>query len=237
MRRTSLLLAALLAVAGIQLRHQGRPVILRTTCTLLVPLLSGMLCHLLLCRTAYELGSGLLPQLWKDGQTLTCGGVVAGGLAVGCETLLSKVVSIIVFVVLLLAALLGALHMTPQEAAERVRSYGESLRRDEDDDFDDLPEDFTPASAPVSEKKPAAASLRQSLPGGTWRRSFPSPSAIIATTVFPARSARRSTFFLRTCGRGNARSSSFRPRLSTGKASSSPGGFRPMPSGVSLFCG
>ena len=56
---------ALLAVAVIQLRHQGRPVILRTTCTLLVPLLSGMLCHLLLCRTAYELGSGLLPQLWN----------------------------------------------------------------------------------------------------------------------------------------------------------------------------
>ena len=57
---------ALLAVAVIQLRHQGRPVILRTTCTLLVPLLSGMLCHLLLCRTAYELGSGLLPLL-RDG--------------------------------------------------------------------------------------------------------------------------------------------------------------------------
>ena len=79
--------------------------------------------------------------------------------------------------------------------------------------------------------------LEPSLPGGTWRRSSPSPSAIIATTVFPARSARRSTFFLRTCGRENARYSSFRPRLSTGKASSSPGGFRPMPSGVSLFCG
>ena len=99
---------ALLAVAVIQLRHQGRPVILRTTCTLLVPLLSGMLCHLLLCRTAYELGSGLLPQLWKDGQTLTCGGVVAGGLALGSEALLSKVVSVVVFVVLLVAALLGA---------------------------------------------------------------------------------------------------------------------------------
>ena len=97
---------ALLAVAVIQLRHQGRPVILRTTCTLLVPLLSGMLCHLLLCRTAYELGSGLLPQLWKDGQTLTCGGVVAGGLALGSEALLSKVVSVVVFVVLLVAALL-----------------------------------------------------------------------------------------------------------------------------------
>ena len=55
---------ALLAAALIQLRHQGRPVILRTACTLLLPLLVGVLCHLLLCRTAYELGSGLLPRLW-----------------------------------------------------------------------------------------------------------------------------------------------------------------------------
>ena len=147
---------ALAAVAVIQLGHKGRPVILRTVCVAVLPLLIGVLCHLALCRTAYEFGGGLAGKLWADGQALRCGGVVAGGLAVGCEALLSKVVSIIVFVVLLLAALLGALHMTPQEAAERVRSYGESLRRDEDDDFDDLPEDFTPASAPVSEKKPAA---------------------------------------------------------------------------------
>ena len=91
-------------------------------------------------------------KLWADGQALQLRRRGGYGLAVGCEALLSKVVSIIVFVVLLLAALLGALHMTPQEAAERVRSYGESLRRDEDDDGDDMPEDFTPASAPVSEK-------------------------------------------------------------------------------------
>ena len=144
---------ALLAVAVIQLRHQGRPVILRTTCTLLVPLLSGMLCHLLLCRTAYELGSGLLPQLWKDGQTLTCGGVVAGGLALGSEALLSKVVSVVVFVVLLVAALLGALHMTPQQAVDKMKEYRSSRWEDEEDE-DDL-EGFEPAAprkAPVPEK-------------------------------------------------------------------------------------
>ena len=144
---------ALLAVAVIQLRHQGRPVILRTTCTLLVPLLSGMLCHLLLCRTAYELGSGLLPQLWKDGQTLTCGGVVAGGLALGSEALLSKVVSVVVFVVLLVAALLGALHMTPQQAVDKMKEYRSSRWEDEEDE-DDL-EGFEPAAprkAPAPEK-------------------------------------------------------------------------------------
>ena len=131
---------ALLGVAVIQLRHQGRPVILRTTCTLLVPLLAGVLWHLIFCRTAYELGGGLLPLLWKDGQTLDCGGVVAGGLALGSEALVSKVVSIIIFVVLLLAALLGALHMTPQQAMDKMREYRDS-RWDEEDGEDDLPDD------------------------------------------------------------------------------------------------
>ena len=160
---------ALLAVAVIQLRHQGRPVILRTTCTLLVPLLSGMLCHLLLCRTAYELGSGLLPQLWKDGQTLTCGGVVAGGLALGSEALLSKVVSVVVFVVLLVAALLGARHMTPQQAVDKMKEYRSSRWEDEEDE-DDL-EGFEPAAprkAPVPEKpvkeKPAKKRVNIDIP-------------------------------------------------------------------------
>ena len=179
---------ALAAVAVIQLGHKGRPVILRTVCVAVLPLLIGVLCHLALCRTAYEFGGGLTGKLWADGQALRCGGVVAGGLAVGCEALLSKVVSIVVFVVLLLAALLGALHMTPQEAAERVRNYGESLRRDEDDDFDDLPEDFTPASAPVSEKKPAAK--RKKRPSIDIPLDGENDGAVIppATSFFPRRS-------------------------------------------------
>ena len=179
---------ALAAVAVIQLGHKGRPVILRTVCVAVLPLLIGVLCHLALCRTAYEFGGGLAGKLWADGQALRCGGVVAGGLAVGCEALLSKVVSIVVFVVLLLAALLGALHMTPQEAAERVRSYGESLRRDEDDDFDDLPEDFTPASAPVSEKKSAAK--RKKRPSIDIPLDGENDGAVIppASSFFPRRS-------------------------------------------------
>ena len=153
---------ALLGVAVIQLRHQGRPVILRTACTLLVPLLAGVLWHLIFCRAAYELGGGLLSLLWKDGQTLDCGGVVAGGLALGSEALVSKVVSIIIFVVLLLAALLGALHMTPQQAVDKMREYRDS-RWDDEDGEDDLPDDFEPlprrraSSAPEkpAKEKPA----------------------------------------------------------------------------------
>ena len=155
---------ALLAAALIQLRHQGRPVILRTACTLLLPLLVGVLCHLLLCRTAYELGSGLLPRLWKDGQALTCGGVIAGGLALGSEALLSKVVSVVVFVVLLLAALLGALHMTPQQAVNKVREYRDSRWDDEEDDLlDDGFETLPQGQAPPAPAKERPAKKRASI--------------------------------------------------------------------------
>ena len=149
---------ALLGAAVIQLRHQGRPVILRTTCTLLVPLLAGVLWHLIFCRTAYELGGGLLSRLWANGQALTCGGVVSGGLALGSEALLSKVVSIIIFVVLLLAALLGALHMTPQQAVDKVREYRGSRWEDEDDGDDLLDDGFEPLprrKEPPAPEKPA----------------------------------------------------------------------------------
>ena len=90
-----------------------------------------------------SLCGGLLSLLWKDGQALDCGGVVAGGLALGSEALVSKVVSIIIFVVLLLAALLGALHMTPQQAVDKMREYRDS-RWDDEDGEDDLPDDFEP---------------------------------------------------------------------------------------------
>ena len=149
---------ALLGAAVIQLRHQGRPVILRTACTLLVPLLAGVLWHLIFCRTAYELGGGLLSRLWAGGQALTCGGVVSGGLALGSEALLSKVVSIIIFVVLLLAALLGALHMTPQQAVDKVREYRGSRWEDEDDGDDLLDDGFEPLprrKEPPAPEKPA----------------------------------------------------------------------------------
>ena len=93
--------------------------ILRTFCAALLPLLVGVLCHLPLCAAVYDFSAGFLGRdLWADGQALRCGGVGRSG-AVGGTALLSKVVTIILTIVLLLATLLGALHMTPQEAAER----------------------------------------------------------------------------------------------------------------------
>ena len=75
--------AAVLAVTGVNLlRHRDRPVTLRTVCTLLLVMIVGVLCHLLLCRGEYTLGTAsLLPSLWRDGQLLKCGGAFSGLLA------------------------------------------------------------------------------------------------------------------------------------------------------------
>ncbi len=150
---------ALAAIAYIQLSHRGRPVILRTFCVAVLPLLVGVLCHLLLCAASYDFSAGFLGRFWTDGQALRCGGVLAGVLAVGGTALLSKVVTIILTIVLLLAALLGALHMTPQEAAERMRSYRESLREDEDEEV--VPDDFTAPAADKPAKKAAKSAKKR----------------------------------------------------------------------------
>ena len=153
---------ALAAIAVIQLGHKGRPVILRTVCVAVLPLLVGMLCHLLLCGTAYDFSSGVLSRLWTDGQALRCGGVLSGLLAAGGTALLSKVVTVVLTVVLLLAALLGALHMTPQEAAERMRTYRESrwADEDEDDENEDIP---APAEKKPAQKETKPAKKRRNI--------------------------------------------------------------------------
>ena len=73
------LAAPALLYAGIVLvGHKGRPVKLRTTCTLLLPVLVGMVLHLLLSRGGFAFSLENIKPMWKDGQSLLCGGVVSG---------------------------------------------------------------------------------------------------------------------------------------------------------------
>lgn len=72
------LAAPALLYAGIVLvNHKGRPVKLRLVCTLLLPVLVGMVLHLLLARGAYGFTLENIKPMWKDGQSLLCGGVVS----------------------------------------------------------------------------------------------------------------------------------------------------------------
>ena len=65
---------SMLLAGGILLLHRGRPVALRTTCALLVPVLAGALFHTLFAAGDYALNSaGVLKNLWTAGLALSAG--------------------------------------------------------------------------------------------------------------------------------------------------------------------
>ena len=102
------LTAPVILLAGLTLLiHRGRPVVLRTTCALLTPWLTGAMLHVLLCREKFVSALGVVPALWKSGNGLRSGGVLSGGLGIGVEAVFGKVVSV-VLLALTLAALLAA---------------------------------------------------------------------------------------------------------------------------------
>ena len=147
--------APALLYAGIVLvNHKGRPVKLRLACTLLLPVLVGMVLHLLLARGPYGFDLEHIKPMWKDGQSLLCGGVVSGSLAVGMEALLSRVVSLILTILLVVLAVLGALQVKPAELIAELKRRAEERAQweDEDDYYDD--EEKAPArpAKPVKEE-------------------------------------------------------------------------------------
>ena len=116
---------AMLLAGVILLFHHGRPVQLRVTSTLVLPLLLGSLCHMFLCREAYESSIGIVKDLWISGKGLASGGVISGALAEGSVAVFSKTASaiifVILFVVLALAALWPMLTKMRKKHQERVR--------------------------------------------------------------------------------------------------------------------
>ena len=117
------LAAPALALAGVNLlAHRGRPVALRTVCTLVTPVLLGAILHLFLYQGETVTGLGpMMKSLWADGLLLKSGGAVAGGLAAGMKRLVGTMVSVIELLLLLAAALLAALRVSPRELVQRAR--------------------------------------------------------------------------------------------------------------------
>ena len=81
---------AFLFASGILMFHHGRPVRLRVTCALLLPVLFGVLGHMIFVSKTYNPGFGILKVLWQDGVALKCGGAVSGALAAGSVAVFSK---------------------------------------------------------------------------------------------------------------------------------------------------
>lgn len=113
----SFLLASL-----ILLFHHGRPVRARVTCSLLLPLLFGSLCHMIFAPLKYAASLKIVTVLWKSGVELASGGVISGILAVGSVRVFSKIASIIIFTALFVVMMMVAMRMTLGAVMEKHRS-------------------------------------------------------------------------------------------------------------------
>ncbi len=98
--------------AFILLTHRGRPVVLRVTSVLLLPLLVGSFCQIALCKVNITFDGGLgmaMKTLYITGVELKSGGVIAGLLGVGLRSVVSAYgampILVLLFVVL---SMLGA---------------------------------------------------------------------------------------------------------------------------------
>jgi len=112
---------AFLLAAVILLFHHGRPVQLRVTCTLLLPVLLGALGHMVLCQNVYQSSIGILKALWTDGAAMKAGGAVSGILAEGSVAVFSKVASIIIFTALFVVLLMVSFRLTVGALIEKHR--------------------------------------------------------------------------------------------------------------------
>ena len=102
--------------------HRGRPVRLRVCCALLLPVILGAVTHLFLPEQAYTMGVEMLPELWKSGIASTSGGVLSGLLAMGFQALFSTIGATIVFVVLGILMVLGALNRSILDLVDAFRA-------------------------------------------------------------------------------------------------------------------
>ena len=103
---------AMLLAAIVLLFHKGRPVRLRLTCALLLPVVFSMLSQMAFLDGAFEGAEAIIKTLWVTGQEVSSGGVISGLLAMGAVKVLSKWVSLVVFVLLFALMLMTAMNLT-----------------------------------------------------------------------------------------------------------------------------
>jgi len=72
---------ALIMCSVILMFHKGRPILLRTVCTLVLPVFIGAMVHLFTNTVEYEFSFAMFPDLWSAGAALQSGGVISGTIA------------------------------------------------------------------------------------------------------------------------------------------------------------
>ena len=113
----------LLLCGYILLFHRRRPVRLRLTCALLLPVLFGAILHLIISGTRFTWGWNLMSQLWQTGLRTGSGGVLGGVIAVSFRYAFSQIGGLVVLALAVIPVLLYAFNRTPVEVYQDVRGW------------------------------------------------------------------------------------------------------------------
>ena len=130
---------ALLYAAYILGFHRGRPVALRVTCTLLLPVVLGSFVHLFLAKGTYAWSAALLKTLWTEGTALASGGALSGLLAQALIAVFSKIGAGMVLILALLGLLMGAFRISPADVVDWFRDRPKVEYEPEEEEEEELP--------------------------------------------------------------------------------------------------
>ncbi len=121
--------------------HRGRPVRLRLGCALALPVVPSVLLHLFLADT-YAWSGQMIGQLWADGRSIKCGGVIGGILAEGGRSLFSTPGTVVLMAVAAVLLCLVAFNRSIADIVEYIRSHPRvqySAPVEDEDDSEDVP--------------------------------------------------------------------------------------------------
>ena len=102
--------------------HRGRPVRLRLWCALLTPLVMGAILHLFLYKGEFAFSLEAIGGLWKQGETVQCGGVVSGLIAETLTLVFSPIGAGLILILGQLLMFLGAFHLSVPEIVDAIRN-------------------------------------------------------------------------------------------------------------------
>lgn len=144
---------AFFVMSYILFTHKGKPVSLRISCAMLLPVIFAALANLCMCPSMvedFELKAAV-GSLFLLGQAMDCGGVLGGLIATGLEAAFSVYGAIPILLVIFIALIVAVFKLNPLELMKRMKT----VRAKEYDpemykDAEPLDDDFL---APVKPKK------------------------------------------------------------------------------------
>ena len=151
---------SLLASAYILATHRGRPVALRVSCAMLLPLVIGAAAHMLFAGEGFGFDRNfmdLCETLYVSGARLASGGLLAGLISMSLVKMFSVFGAIPVLLVVLCALIMGMGRITPAMLLERWRGRSRA-------EYEPEPEPERPrraAKAPKAEGVPERAEPRR----------------------------------------------------------------------------